>query len=537
MLKFNQNQRTVMIDRIKTIFEQNAERLFIVESQTARQFSYAAFLQMAGQGALVLRQHGIGKSDRVAILLSNSVEFAALYFACLFAGAEAVPINPSLNQREITTILRQANAKLIVYCPSTKKLVDVYADRPYRKLALLPLIEQNQNNVYGKDYLRFDAVQTEEHPVFQTLGDVRDADTLSINFTSGTTSMPKGVVHRIESLFGNAVAFNKDYGISRENRFLHVLPMTYMAGFLNTLICPFMAGASVVLAPQFDAKSAFKFWEPVIQHQVNTFWLTPTMLSVLFSIDRNMDGVEYCHQHPIKFFVGTAPLTLKVKDDFEKKYGAEIFESYGLSELLFISANSEIHRCKEGSVGRVLKDVEIRVCDEDNVFLASGESGEIYIKTPYMTTGYLDQQTGDVIPLDKNLWFRTGDIGYCDTDGDLFITGRKKDLIIRGGFNISPRGVEDIILRHPSVEQVAVVGVPHALQGEEVVAIIQFKPGCNLELERHSLDSLCRQELSNHSVPTKYLSIDVIPLNASGKIQKNKLREMAMASESGHIQS
>jgi len=516
-----------MIKMIKSIFEQNAERIFIIESQTARQFSYATFLQMAGQMALVLRQYGIGKSDRVAILLSNSVEFAALYFACLFTGAEAVPINPSLNQREVTIIIRQANAKLIVYCPSTKKMGDAFVDRPCRKLALLPLIEQNQNNVKEKEYLIFDAMQLEKYPVFKLLDDVKHDNVFSINFTSGTTSMPKGVVHRIDSLFGNATAFNKDYGISREHRFFHVLPMSYMAGFLNTLICPFIAGASVVLARQFDAQSAFRFWEPVIQYQANTFWLTPTMLSVLLRIDRNKGGVEYCHRHVKKIFVGTAPLPLKVKDDFEKKYGIEVFESYGLSELLFISSNSEIHKRKEGSVGRILQGVEIRVCNEDNLFLHSGESGEIWVQTPYMTTGYLDHQTGEVIPLDKNSWFPTGDIGYCDADGDLFITGRKKDLIIRGGFNISPRGVEDIILRHPSVEQVAVVGLPHELQGEEVAAIIRFKTGHNLELERDSLDKLCRQELSPHSVPTKYLSVDEFPLSSSGKIQKNKLREMA----------
>jgi len=525
-----------MIKRIKTIFEQNAEWIFIVESQTDRQLSYADFYHMAVQAALVLRQHGIGKSDRVAILLSNSVEFAALYFACLFIGAEAVPINQSLNQREVSLIIRQAKAKLIVYCPSTRKLSDAYTDKLCRNLALLPLVEKNQNSVSEKDYLILDETQVEQSPDFQPLADVRHDDVFSVNFTSGTTSMPKGVVHRIDSLFGNAAAFNEDYGISREHRFLHVLPMAYMAGFLNTLICPFITGASVVLARQFDAQSAFRFWEPVIQHQANTFWLTPTMLSVLFRIDRNKDGVDYCQRHVKKIFVGTAPLPLKVKDDFEKKYGIEVFESYGLSELLFISANSEIHRRKEGSVGRILKGVEIRVCNEDNVLLPSGESGEIWVQTPYMTTGYLDHQTGEVMPLDRNSWFPTGDIGYCDADGDLFITGRKKDLIIRGGFNISPRGVEDIILRHPSVEQVAVVGLPHELQGEEVAAVIRFKTGHNLELERDSLDKLCRQELSPHSAPTKYLSIDEFPLNSSGKIQKNKLREIAMVSESSHLQ-
>jgi long-chain acyl-CoA synthetase len=526
-----------MIKTIKSIFEQNADRTFIVESQTSRQISYASFLQMAGQMAIALRQHGIGKSDRVAILLSNSVEFAALYFACLFTGAEAVPINPILHQREIMLIIGQVKAKLIVYCPSTKKLSDTYVEKPCRKMALLPLVEQNQNNVNEKDYLTFDAMQMVKYPVCQLLDDVRQEDVFTINFTSGTTSMPKGVVHRIDSLFGNAAAFNKDYGISREHRFFHVLPMSYMAGFLNTLICPFMAGASIVLARQFDAQSAIMFWEPAIQHEANTFWLTPTMLSILLYIDRNKDGIEYCHRHVKKLFVGTAPLPLKVKDDFEKKYGIEVFESYGLSELLLISANSEIHRRKEGSVGRILKGVEIRVCNEGNFFLPRGESGEILVQTPYMTVGYLDHQTGDTISLSHNSWFSTGDIGYCDADGDLFITGRKKDLIIRGGFNISPRGVEDIILLHPSVEQVAVIGLPHELQGEEVAAIIQFKPGRTLALERDSIDSLCKQELSPHSVPTKYLSIDKFPMSSSGKIQKSKLREIAMVSERSHHQS
>jgi long-chain acyl-CoA synthetase len=325
--------------------------------------------------------------------------------------------------------------------------------------------------------------------------------------------LPKGVPHRIGRLLDNAGAFNTELGFGPENRFLHVMTMGYMAGFLNTLLSPFMAGASVVIARAFDAQSALRFWQPVLQHAPDTFWMSPTMLTALLRVDRGEAGAEYCRTKVKTICVGTAPLPQRVKRDFEARYGVELFESYGLSELLLISGNSRRYPRLEGSVGRPLPGIDVKVL----------EDGELAVRTPFIMAGYLDD-TSQPDAATAPAWFPTGDLGRIGETGELFITGRKKDLIIRGGINISPRAVEDVLLEHDAVAQVAVVGVPHEFYGEEVAAAIVFKSGRSLADERASLEALCRERLSKTSIPTKVVAFDELPM-ANGKVQKHVLRE------------
>jgi long-chain acyl-CoA synthetase len=492
-----------VLSQVLERIERDADRTFLIDSIAERTFSYAEVDAFARDLALALRARGVGHGDRVAILLENSAEFAILYFACLYLGAVAVPINTQLHKEEISFILGLAGARLIAHSEKSLELFDAI-EMEEGGASLFLIAEAATGGAAERELAGWSA----------------------ITFTSGTTSAPKGVAHRIESLLANANGIYETLGWGGGDRMLHVFNMAYMAGFLNTLLCPFMSGGSVVLSRAFDARSMLRFWEPVIAHGANTLWLAPTMLTALLRFDRNPAGAEYSREHVNAVCVGTAPLPSSTKREFEERYGVTVLESYGLSELLLLTSNSKRHPIVEGSVGRPLAEVDIKIVDTDGNTLSSGEDGEILARTPQAMSGYIDAEKREMIFLDPVHWFPTGDIGRLSEVGDLFITGRKKDLIIRGGMNISPRRIEEVLLEHPAVSEVAVVGVNHEFYGEEVVAAVRLASGNSLDDVRSALESLCKSHLSAVSMPNRFVEVGDFPTSVTGKVQKAKLAEM-----------
>jgi len=521
----SRNRKDWLAARLSRI-EADGPRPFLVDSFGNRTYSYSEAHRLASLLAIQLQERGVGKGGRVGLLLHNSVEFALLYFACLYLGAVAVPINPVLSPREVEFITGHAGLRLLVYSPSTQPLLGDPTEADYG-FPLWRIVPGNEKSDHGA--LLLEGLPATVPGDFTAGAGVTDEDLFSLTFTSGTTGQPKGVAHRVGALLHNAAAYCESLGLGAESRFLHVMPMAYMAGFLNTLLCPFMAGGSVVITSAFSPLGLLRFWQPVIEHRPDTFWMSPTMLASLLALDRDPRGAEYCRERAPKICVGTAPLMLSTRREFEARYGVELLESYGLSELLIITINAPGQPLRDGSVGRPLSETEIRFTGEGGSEVPPGTDGEIQVRSAYMTEGYLDYETLEPARRRDGEWFPTGDIGHLDAGGELFITGRKKDLIIRGGINVSPRMVEDVLLQHDSVAQVAVVGLPHPLLGEEVVAVVQLSPGHHLEEHRAALISLCKAQLSPAAVPTTLVATDSIPTSANGKIQKNRIREQLLA--------
>jgi long-chain acyl-CoA synthetase len=503
-----------LIDRIAATFAANRDRTFLVESMTGRSWTYDETYVWAQRAASMLRDQGVGKGDRVALLLANSAEFVSLYFGCLLIGAVAVPVNQALHPSEMRYILEHSGAPLLLFSRTTRSIL-LQATEGLTSLRQVRVMLGQEQSFHPED-----VDETWNHETgtidkrLRPLDGMTDEDTLLILYTSGTTGVPKGVVHSVRSEFGNAVAFNEAMGFGPDHRFLHIWAMAYSSGYLNALMSPFMAGASVVLAPAFTAQTILTFWKPVIEHGGNTLWLSPTMMAALVRMDRDERGWEYCRGHVRTVCAGTAPLPLKLKRDFEEKYGVEAFESYGLSELLIISANVPAFPRRQDSVGRLLAGVELRIAGD----------GEILVRTPFAMIGYLDPETREVEPLGRDGWFPTGDIGVLDDEGNLFITGRKKDLIIRGGQNISPRAIRDVLLSHPSIVDAVVVGLPHDFYGEEVAAAVKLQPGLDLADERSSLLQHCRKHLSGPAVPTRLKQVEEFPLGPTGKVLTREVR-------------
>ena len=296
----------------------------------------------------------------------------------------------------------------------------------------------------------------------EKLSGVHDSNEMVIIYTSGTTSRPKGVIHSFSNIVGNAIVFGKLHGLNERNRFLNCLPLTYLGGYYNLLILPYVNGSSVVLTRPISASSALRFWETIISNAVNTLWFVPTIMSMLMELDRGSDGAKYCKGEVKLAFVGTDVLRSELKNKFEEKYGIELFENYGLSETLFISSNVTSSEFPKEGVGRLVPGVQIKIVDRNMTRVSKGNEGEILVKTPFRMKGYLKQR----MPLESG-WFVTGDLGFFTADGNLIITGRKKDLIIRGGVNISPRRVEEIANSHRAVVECAVFGSPDPIAGEK----------------------------------------------------------------------
>lgn len=505
-------------EQVLDVIEKHASRVFLVDALTGETTSYREFHQRATALGAELRRRGVRYGDRVGVMLPNCRELAIVYFACLYAGATIVPVNPNLSAGDLRFILSSCTPRLAVASPSLCERVVAVGVTP---LALATTQDpfKNSNGIGLGDL----PLSTE----FQPLQDASDDDLLVVVYTSGTTAKPKGLAHRTARMFRNARAFAAMQGIDAFSRFYLTLSMAYMGGFYNLLLLPFLHGASVVIDRVFDARSALDFWTRASGRQANTLWLAPTVISILLKMDRGHLGEEFCRGSVRSSFVGFAPLPLRLKADFEARYGAQLIENYGLSETLFVTARSNAASSGTGYVGEVLPGIKLRVIGEDGAPVPAGTEGEIQILTPDVMAGYLDEH-GQLKEINAAEWFSTGDCGRLNASGALFVTGRKKDLIIRGGINISPAAVEEVLLHAKGIVDAAVVSIPHELYGEDIVAVLRLEPGVELESVLDAVMERAREELAPHQQPARYVAIDDFPRTANGKVQKTQLRDLVL---------
>ena len=517
------------IEWIKEITIKNHDKEFITDIMSKRSLTFGQFNDDALRIGAYFNDQGFKKGDKVALVLNNSLEFSKLYFAFLFCGIIVVPLNPVFAFKDIDYILNNTKIKGLIVSKRTFNVID-YKKIKKKDVLIYFLKEESQNNqgdLTEEHDLKFlDIEQIKKYdPIIPFYG-VDDSDTMAIVYTSGTTSMPNGVVHRIKDLFENAKLFNTRMGIKNDNRFYGILAMSYLGGYYNLLILPWVAGASVVLAEAFNPRLILNFWEVASEYKVNTLWLVPTIMSILLEMDKDRKGRDYCCQKIELALCGTAPLPISLRNRFESAYGIKIFENYGLSETLFITTNSPTLPVLDGSVGQVLPQIQLGVVNEKGEALDYEEEGEIQVCTPFLMQGYYDYKSDSVKDISVDSWFPTGDIGYIKSTGELFITGRKKDLIIKGGINISPASIENLFFKNEEVVEAAAIGVPHSIYGEELIVVIKIKPGTNFDEIKAKLLSNCKEKLGLTSKPADILQMDEFPKSSSGKIQKNKIREL-----------
>jgi acyl-CoA synthetase (AMP-forming)/AMP-acid ligase II len=446
-----------------------------------RSFSYCDLYAHANAIRAWLLNQGCQIDDTVAIRLPNGWPFAVAYLACILGGYRFVPVNPELNEVDQDYILCRVNARIVIEDEAV-----LYG--------LLPILADAPNFNYPKGKVA------------------------AVFFTSGTTGKPKGVCHTLEGLVGNVVAFNQSQGLDSDTRLYHVLPMAYMAGFLNTLLSPWLAGGTVLLGPRFRPVEALQFWKRPLAWDANAIWLTPTLATVLVRMNRDLDIKHKLSESMRHIFCGTAPLPIAVRQSFHATFSCSLQESYGMSEVLLVAAQTRVEAAEQINVGHLLPGVHA-------TFRAIPErrEPELVINTPYALSSYL-LEDGESSPLLGDGGMPTGDAGQMEGDA-LIITGRLKDLIIRGGLNVTPVAVENVLKRELGIQEVAVVGLPHDIWGESIVACLVAESGRNVDTLQANLHLRCTKELAEGMRPDRYVWLEDLPHASTGKVQKHVLIE------------
>lgn len=502
---------------IQTKVSERGSAIYLVDASSGREITYREFWNSAVAVGEFITDRGVKKGERVALVFRSGVEFVFAYFACLCAGVVAVPINPNASGKDIKIVLSLSKPSLVIMGKEKGKIFDKLVEEC---LSVYPICNfeaelfsgfcERRNNL---DFCEF-----------------ADEQLWTIHFTSGTTGVPKGVCHTVSSLLSSACAFSDKLGFTAEDRMYHVLPMFYMAGFLNTLLCPFVSGGSVVIGSPFGVSSALNFWKFPRKFLVNTLWLVPTMLVSLLKMDRRKEDHQWARENIRLVCVGTAPLPITTKHDFEEKYGVPVLQSYGLSETLFVASNTLSLPSSDKSIGSIIPGTDVRICDEQGREIKPELGGEIWIRGDGMMLGYWNAST--LIPEEAliNGWFPSGDIGKLNKKSELFVTDRKKDIIIKGGENISAEKVSEVLRTHPQIDDAVVVGIVNEFYGEEVAAALTLSNENDKKIPLsallQSIQEHCARFLSPSAIPTKIIKLAEFPRGNTGKILKAEIKAL-----------
>ena len=467
------------------------------------ELTYAQLDAAASGIANLLRERGVEAGDRVGIMLPNVPYFPVAYYGVLKLGGVVVPMNVLLKKREVGFYLSDPEAKALFAWHDFAEAAEAGAEEAGTDLILVKPGE-------------FEQLVGEHEHVFETV-DRDDDDTAVILYTSGTTGTPKGAELTHSNLSRNVAAFSEFTGIDETGVVLGALPLFHSFGQTCGLNASVKAGACLTLIPRFDPGKAL---EIIQRDKVTVFEGVPTMYAAMLnhpgrdSFDTSC--LELCAS-------GGSAMPVEVMRTFEEAFGCKVLEGYGLSETSPVASfNHPDRERKPGSIGTPIAGVEMKVVDDDGNEVAQGEPGEIVIRGHNVMKGYWNRPEATAESITKDGWFHTGDMATVDEEGYFFIVDRKKDLIIRGGYNVYPREIEEVIYEHPAVREVAVVGVPHDELGEEIGAAIALKEGETAtedEIRQHVKD-----QVAAYKYPRVVWFVEELPKGPTGKILKREIQ-------------
>ena len=465
--------------------------------------SYGELDDQSARVAGLLADRGIAPGTPIGIMLPNVPEFASVYYGILRTGAVVVPMNPLLKAREIAYYLGDSGAPVIFAWHITAPEVEIGAKEAGAEAILV-------------DPATFPDILATASPAPQVI-DRAAYDTAVVLYTSGTTGHPKGAELTHANLINNVEVSAADlFQLGPDDLIFGGLPLFHAFGQTCTLNAAIMTGASLTVLPRFDAAKALGI---LADQRVTIFAGVPTMFSALLHVpDRSgydVSALRLC-------ISGGAAMPVEVLRQFEDAFDCIVLEGYGLSETSPVASfNHPGRERKPGSIGTPIRGVEMRVVDASGAEVPQGEVGEIAIRGHNIMKGYLNRPDATAEAVSADGWFRTGDIGRVDEDGYYYIVDRKKDLIIRGGYNIYPREIEEVLYEHPEVAEAAVVGIPHPELGEEVGAAVALKPGATVTTDE--LRSYVKSQVAAYKYPRRVWIVDALPKGPTGKILKKEI--------------
>ena len=482
-----------------------------------KQFSYGMLHGMVQKLAGGLRSLGIERGQHVALLLPNVPHFTLAYYAAHYLGCPVVPLNVLLTKDEIAYHLEDSDAVALIawegFLPQSEAGFGEVSTCKH-----LIVARANPADVSAPEGAHNMMALLAAGEAVPEVADTMPDDTAVILYTSGTTGRPKGAELSHFNLF-----YNAEYMATRLVKFdenttaLAVLPLFHSFGQTVIQNGVLRSGGTIVLLPRFEPREAFALMQ---KHRINLFAGVPTMYFALL----NFPEADQYDLSSLQYSVsGGSAMPVEVMRAFDEKYKVNILEGYGLSETSPVASFNVLDRPKKaGSIGLPLIGVEFKLVDAEGKTISEPMvAGEIAIRGPNVMKGYYKRPEANRESI-KHGWFYTGDIAQRDAEGYYFIVDRKKDMIIRGGFNVYPREVEETLYAHPAVAEAAVIGIPHESHGEEVKAVLALKPGMKASSEE--IIAYCKEHLAAYKYPRVVEFRDSLPKTATGKILKRELR-------------
>lgn len=475
-----------------------------------REYGFQTLHDAALRVAVNLAARGVGEGHKVVLLMGNSIEFLYVFLGLGRTGAVTVPVNPQLKPDEIVYIMSNADARVLITIPECLPMLPLLRARLPELKEVFVLGEQAPQDVTPFSAL---LAPVDSAPPIAA----RPESEAALIYTSGTTGLPKGVVLTHRNYVSNARMMAKSTSLSPTDRFLCVLPLFHVNAQVVTVLTPMTVGAEMVLAKSVNF---LRILPMIAKYKPTLMSAVPTVYHVLCQMPK---AAEY-DLSSIRFFVsGAAPLPEETHLAVQRVLKKPLVQGYGLSEATCASAVADHNDpIKWNSVGPALAYTNIRIVDRNGTDVPVGKIGEILVSGPAVMKEYYrdPKATQEVL---KDGWLHTGDLGRFDEDGYLYIAGRIKDMIIRGGQNIYPQQIENVLTSLEGVAESCVVGVPEPRWGQEVLAVIKCTEGC--ELDPSAVIAFCQERLAGYKCPRHVRFVDEFPKTPTGKIKKGEVAE------------
>ena len=486
-------------------------RPFLIAPETGNQLSFARFREEAHRVAEQIAGHGIERGDRVAIVVPNGIEVLLAFFGAVEAGAIAMPMNPDLKPDEFDFALEHSEARLTICVPSTVDKVKAKAGAGKRQDTIAGISYDDAHGIqFDGNRLGLGSVSKSPSP---------DDDALLL-YTSGTTSAPKGVLLTHRNLSTSARNVAEWYKLNDRDVTPCVMPLFHVHGLVASVLASLKSGGTVLTPQRFSASS---FWPMSRAYGATWYTAVPTIHTIL--LNNAMKGGENRDATGFRFVRScSSALSPATQERYESVFGVPVLQAFGMTEAAHQAMSNPLppRARKDASIG-LPANVEVTILDDEGSELPRGREGEVSLKGPNVTRGYLNNPEATQAAF-TNGWFRTGDLGKIDEEGYVYLLGRIKELINRGGEKISPLEVDDVLLSNPKIAEAVTIAVPHDIYGEEVEAVVALKSGESADASE--LIGFCREQLADFKVPKAIRFVPEIPRSATGKIQRRRLLDL-----------
>ena len=496
-----------ILEMIQRQAGERPQAVYALSTESGVQLTYGELAAGCARTGAWLARHGAARGDTVSLVMPNGLMTLRLLLGAMANGRCVNPVN-LLSQPEVMRyVFEHSDCKLVVAAPEWAERVRALAKGlPCRVM----VVDPDALTLSGEEEA---AVRAEAVPAPMPQPD----DLALLMYTSGTTGRPKGVMLTQANLMANAQSIAAEHALTPTDRVLGVLPLFHINAFAVTMLAPLASGGSVAMAPKF---SAARFWEQAVSHRCTWINVVPTIVSYLLEGPMpagDLSQLRFCRS-------ASAALPPEHLRGFERKFGLGVIETMGLTETVAPSFSNPLQPAlrKLGAVGRA-SGCEARIIDAELRPVPDGQTGELAIRGPNVMRGYFKNAEATAAAFTPDGWLRSGDLGHRDSDGFFFVTGRIKELIIKGGENIAPREIDEALLTHPAVLDAAAVGVPDKHYGQEILACVVLRDGMTASEEE--LRSFCEATLGRYKTPRQIRFMTDLPRGPSGKVQRLKLAE------------